>query len=232
MRDRVFDFVKVIKDGLPSSGLQIECINCRSTMLFRQAGDRRRPPVAATQYFRNHGWAVGKTRTSDLCPACIEGKGKVVKMSDHKKPAEQERSMSREDGRLLSRAIEDHWDEASKLYQPGWSDVRMAEENGTPVEWVKAIRERDFGGVGEDPGLTAFLAEQASIRVALTDLTGQLEQMTKALGASTIWSQDVLAQIENDRRKLDGYRNAHNRLFDKVTKLTEAAEALTPRKAG
>lgn len=235
MRDRVFDFIKVIDDGRPSSGLQIVCAECGETSLFKQAGERRRPPTAASQYFRNHGWAVAKTRSGDLCPACIEAKRKVVKMSDHKRPEqpEQQRSMSRDDGRVLSRAIEDHWDETGVCYQPGWSDVRMAEEMGTPLEWVKAIRERDFGGVGEDPGLLAFMAEQASIRVALTDLTSQLEQTTKALAASAAWAREALARMDEDERKLDGYRKAHNRLFERVTKLGEAADALhLPRKAG
>jgi hypothetical protein len=198
---------------------QIICVGCGRTFHHLKRG-----MIESADYFKRKGWEVGNNADHDRCPDCADAKGKVVKMADHKKPepvAEeaQQRTLTREDGRLLSRAIEDHWDDAHKVYRTGWSDVKLATSMGAPVDWVKAIRERDFGGTGEDPGLMAFLAEQVSIRMDLRDLHGQLE-------ASTLLHNGLLEELADLGRKIEAYRKSHGRLFDKVTRLDEQAQKL------
>lgn len=197
-------------------------------------------------YFRNKGWQVGQSPSGDLCPTCVEAaaqaKRKVVKMADHPKgpkivheEAAAERVMSKEEGRILIFTIADHWDDQRKRYQQGWSDVRIGNESGVPAAWVTTIRERDFGGTGIDPGFEIFLEDMVAIKAEMSSLGGLLTQATEVYkNGSLLHSglQEALVQegkrLDEITRQLDGYKNAHGRLFAKVTKLSETAEALAP----
>lgn len=201
---------------------QITCSSCSSTALHL-----RRGTLDDANFFTQKGWDVGNNGAHDFCPNCIAAaKGKVIKMADHKTTAEPVlATLSREDGRLLSRAIEDRWDEAHKTYTTGWSDAKLGEEMGVPVDWVKTIRERDFGGTGEDPGMMAFMTEQVSIRVGMGDLARQLE-------ASSALHNGITEEIADLGRKLDGYKRAHGRMFEQVQKLDDLAKHLDKMTGG
>jgi hypothetical protein len=194
----------------------------------------RRGTMDSAEYFTRRGWEVGNNEKHDRCPACIENaKGKVVNMADHKKaesaaPAEGERTMTRDEGRILSRTIEDHWDEAGGCYQIGWSDTKLAADNGVPAEWVKAIRERDFGGTGEDPTFALFVAQQLEVKREMSALSTALAMTSQKLEESTMWTTELA-------RKMDGYRNTARRIIDRVEaleKIADRIETVPPRKAG
>lgn len=211
-------------DGRASWQAQITCASCGMTYHHARGG-----ALNSEDYFRRKGWEVGKTLSKCFCPLCIEARRKVVKMSDHVKPpavepAEQ-RSISREDGRLLSRAIEDHWDEASKHYTPGWSDVKLAAEMGVPIDWVKMIRERDFGGVGDDPGVERLIAELAPLKTELSDLQALGEELTTTAAA---FESTHIEHAKKMALRLESYREKHNALATKVHKLGEIAAQLRP----
>lgn len=127
--------------------------------------------------------------------------------------------MTREDGRLISRLIEDHWDETMKRYHPGWSDVKLAQEVGKPIDWVSLIRERDFGGVGEDPALVQLVQEVIAIR-------GEGEALQRLLAGLESASAEYTAHYNTVKSLLVKYKDAHLVLQNKVNRLSEVADKL------
>ena len=191
-------------------------------------------------FFEKRGWEVGRTPSGDRCPQCVARKAgkpvpqperKVVHMSDHKKPppeerpADEPRIMTREDGRLISRAIEDHWDKEDKeRYQPGWSDRKIAEDYGCPVEWVQAIRERDFGGVGEDPDVHEFIAR---LNIVVAQASEIEKHHTEYLSSSSSLESklaDLKQEVAREGRNRENVRDKTEKLRDEVRALVALAE--------
>lgn len=218
------------EDGRTHIRPMIECVTCHARETAVRNGS-----VEDDELFRKKGWEVGKSSTFDVCPMCVKArgqKGTVVKMEDHvKKNGEAAPSpeMSKEDGRIISRLIEDRWDEAGGCYKPGWSDAKLAEEVGRPVEWIRQRRELDFGGTGEDPGIVDFLKAQVALSTDLAGLRSEMDQLAGSV--SELASAHLKVQ-----RQLEKYRDGHNALATKATRLQEVAGKLTPpfpeRKAG
>jgi hypothetical protein len=217
--------------GKVTKQAEIKCVGCGRTYHHLRRGE-----VDSDAYFKRKGWEVGNNAAHDFCPECVANR-KVVKMSDHAKPPPgpvpvangtangTERVLGREDGRLLSRAIEDHWDDAVKRYRPGWSDVRVGEDQGVPIDWVKTIRERDFGGVGEDPGLEKFIAATVEIKAEMAELHSFADALASSVSAFETTHQEHSQRLSTMMEK---YREGHNKLTAKVHKLTEVAGTLRP----
>lgn len=110
-------------------------------------------------------------------------------------------------------------------YMPTWSDQRLATDCGKPVEHVRMIRERDFGGVGEDPLLSDFLAATVSITGDLDLLRADMDGLASSVSGLT-------QQADKSRAALDKYRDAHNALAAKVKHLRDAADQLRPFEQG
>jgi hypothetical protein len=210
------------EDGRTHLRPVIECVTCHTRETAVRNGS-----LNDDELFRKKGWEVGKSPTFDVCPMCLKArsaKAKVVKMEDHVKnnaPAEPAAGMTKEDGRILSRLIEDHWDEDHNRYRPGYSDAALAKEVGRPIEWVKARRELDFGGTGEDPGLVDFIAAQVQLN---TDMGGLRSLMDELAGSVS----ELSSQHQKVQRMLEKYRDAHLALQGKANKLGEIAGRLAP----
>src|SRR5688572_29361691 len=227
-KHREFQMVplKDTNTGVTTKAYRIICAECGAVE------QRRRTNAAADDLFRKQGWEVGNNEKHDRCPACV--KGKVIVMANHKKdePAKvvlkavpQAKEMSREDGRLISRSIEDHWDETNACYQMGWSDKKLADDLSVPLDWVKEIRERDFGGIGDDPTIIQFIAAQIEIKSEMAALSTLVEMASKDMKTTTSYHTELTS-------KLDGYLRGHRRLLDRVESLEQIASGLQPRKAG
>lgn len=231
-RKRQFPVISIkSEDGRTHHRPVIRCIDCGTKETAVRNGS-----VNDDELFRKKGWEVGRTETHDYCPMCVKArntKEKVVKMEDHVKKngeaAAPSPVMSKEDGRIISRLIEDRWDEASACYKPGWSDAKLAEEVGRPVEWIRQRRELDFGGTGEDPGIVDFLKAQVALNTDLAGLRTEMDQLAGSVSELASLNQKV-------QRQLEKYRDGHNALATKATRLQEVAGKLTPpfteRKAG
>lgn len=213
--------------GVTRKAYRIICADCGAIE------QRQRSNAPADDMFRKQGWEVGNNERHDRCPACV--KGKVIVMADHKKdePAKvvlkavqpQPKEMSREDGRLISRSIEDHWDETNACYQMGWSDRKLADDLSVPLDWVKDIRERDFGGTGDDPTVIQFIAAQIEIKSEMAALSTLVEMASKDMKTTTAYHTELTS-------KLDGYLRGHRRLLERVESLEQIASTVQARKAG
>jgi hypothetical protein len=216
--------------------LQIMCGLCHATYHFN-----RRGKLEAKEYFTKKGWEVGKSAVHDVCPDCVAAR-KVVKMTDHKKPpmtavgallaekeaagAPVEKLMGPSERRLLSRFIEDHWDDHPdiKAYRTGWNDVRIGKEYNVPLDWVKKVRAEDFGEHGEDPGVANFLAEQVKIRTEQVDLS----DMMKELMSSVVKQNESFGKINEEHNKMlrtiAAVQQKQGGLAERVRKLSAVAE--------
>lgn len=213
------------EDGVLRYVPTIICAGCGA----RDYQRGRKGKMDDADLFRVRGWEVGESAAHDFCPSCVKARKVVVKMEDHVKKyeatangtASKTEEDERKDARILSRLIEDHWDEGGARYLPGYSDMRLAQEVSRPVEWVKAIRERDFGGVGEDPQLTDFLAATISITEELAGLHGHMEGLAASVS-------ELTSQHDKVQRLLEKYRDGHNALAAKTKRLSEVADHMRP----
>lgn len=223
--DRRYQMIPIKgEDGRMVKGHRIICAKCQRMQ------DIKRSNLRPDEGFRKIGWFVGHNEQHDFCPVCIESetKGKkVINMADHKPTAAAQPTpapaIPREDGRLISRSIEEHWNEPQACYQIDWSDVKLAEHLGVDVSWVKTIRERDFGGTGEDPNIQVFIASQIDIRRDIGALTTQIGMIEDKL-------KNTAAVQHEAETTLNHYRNGHRRLLERVEQLNKIAETIAPRK--
>lgn len=102
------------------------------------------------------GWSLrGKMR----CPSCIETK-KERGMGDATAQVQPQKVQPSEAAkrakRLIYMALEDYYDDNAKRYRPGHSDESVAKEVGASVEFVRSIREADFGPLSEPDEITGL----------------------------------------------------------------------------
>lgn len=210
-RMRKFLLVRVRDEsGRTHKAAQIRCSECGEVAYHRKRGNQD-----SKVWFERHGWLVGNTEAHDRCGQCIAFKQrKVVKMEDHRKPKdgpalvakhEPLKQMTREDARIVWRSIEEHWNEAASAYKPGWSDEKIAADLAVPQVWVETVRERDYGGSGDDPGLQMLIDQAGLLQAEMRALDGMMEQAGKTL---------------------ENYRNSHRILLAKVDRLQAALDAI------
>lgn len=156
----------------------IECgCGCGATGEFRQSGHQRRPPEAIEQYFRNHGWTVGKKPRADRSPACTsKGSEKPVTQAakQETKPEltlVEPREMSRDDRRIIFAKIDEIYIDEKQGYVAPWTDAAVAQDLGVPRAWVKQVRDEMFGPEGSN---AMFDEYQTQLRAVLREL-GELK---------------------------------------------------------
>lgn len=186
MSDRAFQFEKVVRDGKALSGFRIECgeASCKAHQVMVQTGKTRLNPVAAAQYFRNHGWLVGKSAKHDRCPTCSKVRRRNLKVIDMEKPqADEPRTMTREDRRIVFAKIDEVYLDDRSGYTPPWTDGAIARDLGVPRAWVAEVREALFGPAASNPDYDEFLEKAAPLIADMKNLfkgaTKQLEEARK-----------------------------------------------------
>jgi hypothetical protein len=134
--------------------------------------------------FAEKGWEIGSNPQWDLCAGCKLKKEKapVLKVDpDSILKAETERSMAREDRRLIFEKMHAVYLDEARGYQSGWSDQRVATDMGVPRKWVEQVRSEMFGENGANAEMNEFLAEAESLLTdARKSLTEAREHREKA----------------------------------------------------
>lgn len=158
----------------------IEC-KCGVVAHFKQTGTTRKPPEAAEQYFRAHGWTVGPRATADRCPDCTARLSKpVLKVVPMEAKPETPREMSREDRRIIFAKVDELYLDDKTGYAAPWTDSAVARDLGVPRAWVAQVREELFGPEGSNAEFDDFLAKAAPVIADMKNLcrsaTAQLEE--------------------------------------------------------
>lgn len=152
------------------------------------------PPQVTVKWMQQRGWVMGQKRKDDLCPKCVAAKSRnnVMKLSDHRPAAEAPKPVEllgpkREDRRLIILAIEDHYLDATRGYEDGWSDDTLAKHLNVPRKWIGDLRE-EFFGPEVDPELAKLAAEFkqigeqiAAMQTALSDLRAKHNDLKERL---------------------------------------------------
>ena len=149
MGERSFPFESINRDGNRYSAMRIECCKCESKAYFVQSGNKRLPPIAAEQYFRNHGWRVGNGPRADICPECIKKAKPALKVEPMvETKANAPREMGRDDRRIITDKLDEIYDEKIGRYISPWTDAAVSRDLGVPRAWVAEVREQFFGPEG------------------------------------------------------------------------------------
>lgn len=197
MADRSFPFEKIRRDGLAYSAFRIDCAKCEAKTYMVQTGNSRKPPIAAEQYFRNHGWKVGNGPRADFCPSCQNKKPelKVVPMEPMK--AEQPREMSRDDRRIIFQKIDEVYDDGR--YSAPWTDSAVARDLGVPKAWVSIVRDEMFGPEGSNAEFDDFLARAEPLLKEGRDLLNGARSLSEAVRQFA----DRIEELEHIARKVE-----------------------------
>lgn len=79
--------------------------------------------------------------------------------------------------RLIYQALEEYYDDSKKAYRPGHSDERIAKEVGAAVEFVKSIRETDFGPQAAPTEVQAMLEKIIGAETTIATLRREFDAM-------------------------------------------------------
>ncbi|RYG98259.1 MAG: hypothetical protein EON58_07690 [Alphaproteobacteria bacterium] len=167
--------------------MRIGCAHCGGVADYPfQTGHKRRPPIAAQQYFQNKGWAVGSSPRKDFCPLHVrpaQRKGRKLMTSVATKPAsiaEPPRECTREDRRIIMEKLDEVY--GKEAYKTPWTDTAVAKDLGVPRDWVTKNREEFFGPAGSNPLFDEYGEKQAALTA---DVAEACELMKKADAAAT-----------------------------------------------
>lgn len=116
-----------------------------------------------------------------------------------------ERTMSREERRIMFSLMNDVYLDADKGYKPGWNDRRVAENLGVPQPWVVTLREEMFGPEGDS----------VEVRRLLDEITALKEQAERDLDQMRI-------VVEQGTRRMEELGHRLNMLSTQATRLTAA----------
>lgn len=176
--DRMFEVAKSYDNGTYRTGLQIKCTkriakDCLKSEAFHYSGSARPSPVHAARVFRNHGWVVGGSPKTDVCPKCMEQISnlrrdkpeptttlvkKEPEMPAPTIPAPRTQTfvkpvvkpgqitlkdIDRESRRAIDMKLEEVYEADKGGYLENWTDALVAKDLGCLEEWVSIVR--DFG---------------------------------------------------------------------------------------
>lgn len=170
----------------------ITCVGCRRVDEFVHVGAK--PAEAVEQYFRNHGWQVGRTARKDVCPTCQlqpkkEKQVKQIEVVPEIVVAQSPRQMDRDDRRLIFAKIDEVYEKES--YVAPWSDASVARSLGVPRAWVSQVRDEMFGPAGSNPELDAYLTQVEELTVSIEQTKTDFAEVIRGL----VERQDELSRL-------------------------------------
>lgn len=213
MSNRTFPEVPIKVGDQQVKAMRIVCSECDAVGYYAfQTGHKRRPPIAAVQYFQNKDWVVGSSPRKDLCPvhAKLSRRKGTKAMPDATAPAaEKPREMTREDRRIINDKLDEVY--GNGAYKTPWTDSAVARDLGVPRDWVAQVRDQFFGDAGTNPLFDEYLAAKAGIEQVMAAVLASQDLAIKQFEACT----KELAEL---RKKLDDLRLLGRRIEKEIGK--------------
>jgi len=157
----VYGLTKTFESASGVTKWGVECQRCEKRYSF--GWFMATAPEIMVKRMRNSGWLFNpKLR---ICTACRR-KEKIVSSS----PAALQIGPDPKIARKIYAALDDHFDEAKKLYRPGWSDAKIAAEIDTSPEIVARIRKDGYGDLAEDPVIQALRDDVELLRMEVAEI--------------------------------------------------------------
>jgi hypothetical protein len=168
-----FAKVKGPRDHQHSVRWQIVCSAC-DHVETKGWGPRTSPEIMVRN-FRRAGWTVGRG-IRPLCPSCSSNReAKEVKDTPLVGP-------SPKIARRVFGLLDDHFDEETRRYRPGYSDERVAKEADTAIELVMRLRREAYGELAEDPKLTELRDELELAKLGFEEAYQEAMEQLRKLG--------------------------------------------------
>jgi len=228
MPDRQFEELPM-EPGITNQRVRIRCghSGCTNSLIFSKHGDINY--VQAARWFRDKGWLVGGGFRADRCPDHAFRKAKSNGHAEELKPEpapepepvaephvipQEVIPPSRTEKRIVHVKLEETYVDEVTGYKVGWTDQKIADDLGVPVEWVTVIREDSFGPDKHEEDVIDLYKEVFvladtirpmvdDVLVKMIDIKGRIEQIDK------LWDQ-----LDP---KLDEYEVASQELKIKIT---------------
>lgn len=199
---------------------KIECSRCPRTEHYRKP--REAGKAVVIQHFEKMGWFIGHSPRKDLCPDCVAAKHprkepqlsvvkpsapapvmKLVPTQDNTPIADQPKEPTRDQRRLILMKLEGVYLDETTGYSPGWTDDIVARDLGCPVEWVRKLRDENFGPSGSNQEIDQFLAAVAVLqkdRDEINNLITNIQPVFDKLKASEAAMSELLKHAEKIRK--------------------------------
>ncbi len=201
---RTFAMTSIVHNGHARSGYRIKCSECKEEGTIIASGwTGSLPESAIEKKFSQKGWTVGKAAHADICSNCMAKKRvRLTVVAEQKPVAEKPREMSREDKRLIFGKIDGVYLDEKRGYEDGWSDLRVANDLGVPLAWVRGIREADFGAEGLS----------AEARTSLTELKDYREKLERLCTEQLRLAKEI-TELKSASSRLDRVASEMERTF-------------------
>lgn len=192
------------------------------------------PTEVVRKKFRQRGWEVGKDRTRDVCPVCIENvrvarrQSKEAKLkvvypgpSDELSKVSQEavgkvqafkasaapeppETMSRDERRIVFAKIEEHWAGENEGYTAPWTDQKIASDLGVPVGWVAEVRSDFFGEVRDNSEIRELLGRATQAAIEASQKVAAGAQLLKEAQSLTNKANTLNGELADLRKSVEG----------------------------
>jgi hypothetical protein len=207
----------------------IACVVCNE-----HAFHHRRGNMDSDTYFEKEGWLVGSNAKGDKCPACrkvVHMKTRVI-VEPTPQPQQPPPQATGADRVLIGMTISDNFDEAAARYRSGWSDVRVAETLGKPIEWVRVEREHLYlGSNGDNPDADALVAELT----ALHDSQSAFDKRTERLARTAADTEALFKKLQEAQQTLrvevSHLNEDRDKIRERMERLLGVAMSIVPNGA-
>lgn len=109
------------------------------------------------------------------------------------------REMSRADKRIIFNKLEEVYGDEHTGYSSGWSDQKVASDLGVAVDWVRTLRDENFGPEGHSPEAKAVFEET---RKLLADMRAEREKLVVKANELTAAASKLALEADRLERKL------------------------------
>lgn len=162
--------------------------------------DKKLPVEIVRKKLMQRGWNLAKQPICSPCSNKAKEQREPKPMATAPVTPPDRSDAAKKAKRMIYMALEDYYDEAKKTYRPGHTDASISEATGASVEFVKRIREEDFGPLAEPGEIVEFRATIA----AFGERIGNFETDARTLkGALDITAEQLRSGLANLTAQID-----------------------------
>lgn len=186
-------------------------------------GSAELPPDIVRKKFQQKGWEVGKNRTHDVCPICVENRASarrskkeaplkpviVTAPPPHRdfaaeEAAEAPKKMDTEDRRIIFAAVDERWAGKDAGYSAPWTDQAIASHLGVPLAWVIEVRSQFFGEVRDNQEIRDLLERVDKVSVAASQKVAEAFQLHQKMIGFNKDVNALNASVQDMKKSLEG----------------------------